>query len=108
MIKEYHVIAAHFVNNFLSAVAARVAYVHDQFNLVFSPACILFMILQIRQYKVNDVVLSERFTRTMSIDAYRPLTLRKTVIITFEVPIVFLTGGTSTREYGYMELSWYI
>jgi hypothetical protein len=33
----------------------------------------------------------------------------KTVIVTFEVPIVFLSiGGTSSLDEAYMEVSWYL
>jgi hypothetical protein len=85
MIKTYHLIALHFVNDFLSVVAARVVHVRGQFDRVFSPAKILCPPLRIRQPKANEVVLSECFIRVKSIDAYQALITKKNVIIASDV-----------------------
>jgi hypothetical protein len=110
MIKVYHVVAPHFVNIFLPIVAARAVNVHGECHRVFSPTQVLRMLIQIRQHNANEVGLSECFIQVKSIMAYQlPLTSPKTVIITFEVPMTFLTvGGTSSPDEAYVEVLWYL
>jgi hypothetical protein len=67
------------------------------------------MLLQIRQHKANEMVLSECFIQGISIDAYQSLTPEKIVIITFQVPIALLTiGSTSSRDEAFMHVSWFL
>jgi hypothetical protein len=107
MINARHVIEPRFVNEFLSAMAARVVHVHGQFDPVFSLAQTRHMLLHIRQHNASEVVMSECFIRVKRIGAYQLLTSKKTLIITFEVPIVSLTiGGTSPPDEAYAEISW--
>jgi hypothetical protein len=77
MIKAYHLIAPYLVNHFLSLAAARVVHVHVQFDRTFRPGRILRMLLQIRQYEANEMVLSECFVRVKSISGVQAFTSTK-------------------------------
>jgi hypothetical protein len=106
MINARHVIETHFVNEFLSDMAVRVVHVHGQFDPVFSPAQTRHTLLHIRQHKASEVVLSKCFIRVKTIGAYQLLTSKRTLIITFEVPIVSLTiAGTFPPDEAYVEIS---
>jgi hypothetical protein len=77
-------------------------------SIRFLPGPILHMLLHIRQHKAHEVALSECFIRVKSIHAYQPLSPQKTVFITFNVPIMFLTiGGTCSGDEACMEVPWY-
>jgi hypothetical protein len=100
-------IAPHFVNDFLSAMAGRVGNGNDQFDRMFSSAHILRMPLEIRQHKANEGILLECLTSVKGDGACQPPTPRKTVIATVEALIMCLTiGGTCSRDEAEMDVSW--
>jgi hypothetical protein len=69
---------------------------------------IMRVILQIRQHKANEVVLSECLIQVKAINAYESRIPKMTVFITFDVPIVFpVIDHTSSRDEAYMEVSRY-
>jgi hypothetical protein len=83
MTKEYHVIALHVVDDFWSAAAVRVVYMHSQLDRLFSPPQIPPMLVQTGQRKADEADLRECFLRSRAstdMSASAPTTTVSTIL----------------------------